>query len=310
MSKTRTILNIAGIMMFLFAVTSLAQAQATRTWVSGVGDDANPCSRTAPCKTFAGAISKTATAGEISVLDPGGFGAVTITKSITLNGDGTLAGILSSLTSGIIVNAPANAVVNIRSLSINGAGNGTNGIRWVTTVGGAGNGTKLYVENCTITGVAGPGIIADINFIGNLFVKNTSIKNVTGNGIQIQTTSGFVGAVLDRVSLDGLATGVVVGNNGFMSIRDSSISLCSSTGVNISGSGGATASIENCLLNNNPTSINVGATNVLNLSSSTLENNTTAVASAAPPANLHSSGNNRFLGNTNDGAALTVTLQK
>jgi hypothetical protein len=66
----------------------MAQAQATRTWVSGVGDDANPCSRTAPCKTFAGAISKTAPCGEISVLDPGGFGAVTITKSITINGTG------------------------------------------------------------------------------------------------------------------------------------------------------------------------------------------------------------------------------
>ncbi|MCU0340213.1 MAG: hypothetical protein MUE30_10020, partial [Spirosomaceae bacterium] len=74
-------------------------------WVSGVGDDANPCSRTAPCKTFAGAISKTAAGGEISVLDPGGFGAVTITKSITLNGDGTLAGILASGTNGIVINA-------------------------------------------------------------------------------------------------------------------------------------------------------------------------------------------------------------
>src|SRR5438034_3704953 len=84
--------------------SNVAQAQATRTWVSGVGDDANPCSRTAPCKTFAGAISKTATGGEISVLDPGGFGAVTITKGITLNGTGTLAGILSAGTQAIIVN--------------------------------------------------------------------------------------------------------------------------------------------------------------------------------------------------------------
>ena len=62
-----------------------AQAQATRTWVSGVGDDVNPCSRTAPCKTFAGAISKTANGGEIDCLDPGGYGTLTITKSITVS---------------------------------------------------------------------------------------------------------------------------------------------------------------------------------------------------------------------------------
>src|SRR5919198_6054446 len=93
----------ATLIMILWS--SLAYAQATRTWVSGVGDDANPCSRTAPCKTFAGAISKTAAGGEISALDPGGFGAVTITKSITINGDGTLASIVASLTNGIIINA-------------------------------------------------------------------------------------------------------------------------------------------------------------------------------------------------------------
>src|ERR1700742_40193 len=112
--------------------SSGAFAQATRTWVSGVGDDVNPCSRTAPCKTFAGAISKTASGGEISVLDPGGFGAVTITKSITLDGDGTLAGILAATVNGIIVNAGVNDVVVIRSISINGtsgANIGLNGIR-------------------------------------------------------------------------------------------------------------------------------------------------------------------------------------
>src|SRR5438093_5866225 len=91
-------------LVFVFA--SLAQAQATRTWVSGVGDDANPCSRTAPCKTFAGAISKTAAGGEINVLDPGGFGAVTITKSITIRSDHVEAGVLVSGTNAIIVNVP------------------------------------------------------------------------------------------------------------------------------------------------------------------------------------------------------------
>src|SRR5947207_7356853 len=107
MNKFRFTINVLAIAIFTFAFASMAQAQATRTWVSGVGDDANPCSRTAPCKTFAGAISKTATGGEIDVLDPGGFGAVTITKSITLDGGGFIAGVLVSGTNGIVVNAAA-----------------------------------------------------------------------------------------------------------------------------------------------------------------------------------------------------------
>src|SRR5438270_4587945 len=80
-----------------------AQAQ-TRTWVSGVGDDLNPCSRTAPCKTFAGAISKTAAGGEIDCLDPGGFGGVTITKSITIDCTGTFGSILAAGANGVTAN--------------------------------------------------------------------------------------------------------------------------------------------------------------------------------------------------------------
>lgn len=310
MSKARFVVNALALIVLTLGVSSLANAQATRTWVSGVGDDVNPCSRTAPCKTFAGAISKTAAKGEISVLDPGGFGAINITKSITINGDGTLAGILASLVTGVIVNAPATTdVVYLRNLTINGAGNGLNGIRFL----GAG---KLYVENCAIYGFGaaapnGHGIIADQTGTGrNLFVKNTSINNCATSGITLQTTTGFVAGVLDGVTINGLPTGVVVGNNAFVSLRDSSISLSTSTGVNVSGTGGATASFENCLINNNPTAINVAANAIINLSSSTLENNTTAVASATAPANLRSSGNNRLLGNSSDGAALAITLQK
>src|SRR5438093_13689541 len=125
--------------------TSIAQAQATRTWVSGVGDDANPCSRTAPCKTFAGAISKTAVGGEIDAIDPGGFGAVTITKSITIDGGGTFASILAAGTTGVIVNAGASGVVTLRNLSINGAGNGVHGIRILTAA-------AVNIENCVIFG--------------------------------------------------------------------------------------------------------------------------------------------------------------
>src|SRR6478672_13497896 len=129
MNKFRFTIKVLTIATFMVAFASMAQAQASRTWVSGVGDDANPCSRTAPCKTFAGAISKTAACGEIDALDPAGFGAVTITKSITLDGTGTFASILASLTNGIIVNAAATDVITIRGLSINGFCNGISGIK-------------------------------------------------------------------------------------------------------------------------------------------------------------------------------------
>src|SRR5438094_10514769 len=104
MNKFRFTIKFLFIATFLLAFASIAQAQATRTWVSGVGDDVNPCSRTAPCKTFAGAISKTADGGEIDALDPGGFGTVTITKSITIDGGATLASILASGVTGVNIN--------------------------------------------------------------------------------------------------------------------------------------------------------------------------------------------------------------
>src|SRR4051812_3316645 len=125
-----------------------AAAQATRTWVSGVGNDADPCSRTAPCKTFQGALPKTAAGGEINCLDPGGFGAVTITKSISIIYDNTEAGILVAATNAIIING-AGAVVQISGLDIEGLGQtgvpGVNGIYFL-------NGASLTVRNTKIRG--------------------------------------------------------------------------------------------------------------------------------------------------------------
>src|SRR6266481_4591492 len=116
MKKLKFRLTLLGGALLMLAFTSVASAQATRTWVSGVGDDANPCSRTAPCKTFSGAISKTAPGGEIDCLDPGGFGALTITKAMTIDCTGTLGSVLVAGTNGINVNG-ANITVNLRNLS-------------------------------------------------------------------------------------------------------------------------------------------------------------------------------------------------
>src|SRR6476620_9101682 len=135
MTTFKSTIKIVSFLVFVFAFASIAQAQATRTWVSGVGDDVNPCSRTAPCKTFAGAISKTAAGGEINCLDPGGFGAVTITKSLTIDCTGTIGSILASGTNGVIINCTAGVTpapeVKLRGLSIDGAGTtmGIDGIK-------------------------------------------------------------------------------------------------------------------------------------------------------------------------------------
>src|SRR6266481_3712094 len=141
MTKIASSLFLATLSLYLPMMSSdPAHAQATRTWVSGVGDDANPCSRTAPCKTFAGAISKTATGGIIVCLDPGGFGTLTITKSIAIDCTETFGGVLAAGTNGINVNG-AGVVAILRGLSIEGVGTGLIGVN-VTQA------AAVHVEKC------------------------------------------------------------------------------------------------------------------------------------------------------------------
>ena len=191
-------------------LASPAFAQATRTWVSGVGNDANPCSRTAPCKTFAGAISKTAAAGEINVLDPGGFGAVTITKSITIRSDHVEAGVLVSGTNGIVVAAGPTDRIVLEGLDIEGLGTGINGVS-ITS------GKEIYVIRCAIRHFTGNGVnLASSTAGGHLFlndsyvlfnaggvnvaaasnigsITNTSILSNTSFGVQANSASAIVG---------------------------------------------------------------------------------------------------------------------
>lgn len=191
--------------LVLIASASTANAQATRTWVSGVGDDANPCSRTAPCKTFAGAISKTAAGGQINALDPGAFGAVTITKAITIEAQ-PFAGVLSTLgANGIVVNAGAGDVVILRGLTVDGAGSGGHGIRFLA-------GHTLSVENCTIQRFANNGIDFVPSGTSRLQIKSTSIRHngsssASVGGVLVSPIGGFAQVQLDGVTLQG--------NNGF-----------------------------------------------------------------------------------------------
>jgi hypothetical protein len=174
-----------------------AQAQATRTWVSGVGDDANPCSRTAPCKTFAGAISKTATGGEINCLDPGGFGGVTITKSIQiLCGASGTAGVLVSGTNAIIVNAAANSEIMLEGLDIEGLSTGLNGVNILAA-------NLVTIKNCEIRNFTQNGVSvgvsgARVHVQDSLILSNAS---AAGNFAGINTVSGAV-AIVSRTTID------------------------------------------------------------------------------------------------------------
>jgi parallel beta helix pectate lyase-like protein len=233
MRKILLPLSITATLLVICLWSSAAHAQATRTWVSGVGDDANPCSRTAPCKTFAGAISKTAAGGEIDALDPAGYGAVTITKAITIDGGGgQVASVLVSGTNGIIVQAGASDVVTLRNLRINGIGTGLNGIRYLS-------GGGVHVENCYIFGFTGDGINVATSTNAALFVNNTFLTD-NGNGIQIAPSAAFVRSMLVQVrSQDNSGYGFLLnpsgGGTGAGTVIVDSSALVNSTGIGVNG---------------------------------------------------------------------------
>jgi hypothetical protein len=213
MKKSALWAALLALPLFACLLASPAHAQATRTWVSGVGDDANPCSRTAPCKTFAGAISKTAPAGEINVLDPGGFGAVTITKSITISSVGFEAGVLVSGTNGIVISAGVNDTVVLEGLDIEGIGTGLNGI---TVLAGG----KVYVKNCKIHHFTQNGInMASSTAAAKLFVKDSIIiQNGTASSNPL---TGGVNINGNGVANSGVIVDTVIDNNQNFAVQAS-----------------------------------------------------------------------------------------
>src|SRR5947209_8509728 len=218
-------LTVLGI--FLLA-SVMMNAQASRTWVSGVGDDANPCSRTAPCKTFAGAISKTAAGGEIDALDPAGYGAVTITKAITIDGGGgQVASVLVSGTNGIVVQAGPSDVVILRNLRINGIGTGINGIRFLS-------GKDLNVENCYIFGFTTNGVDVALNQAtqASVHILNSVMKNIGGVGVRATNAVApavQVAFINSAVILD--TTGLEAADHSRITVHEGVIENASSDGV-------------------------------------------------------------------------------
>ncbi|HEX7297132.1 MAG TPA: right-handed parallel beta-helix repeat-containing protein [Pyrinomonadaceae bacterium] len=277
MSRIRFTLTTFGLLMFVLVTASTSQAQATRTWVSGVGDDVNPCSRTAPCKTFAGAISKTAAGGEIDALDPGGFGAVTVTKSIIIDGTtgSGFGSILASGVNGVNVNdsasgSPNTIVVRLRNLSINGAGTtlGLNGVSFTS-------GATVHVENCVIRNFSGDGIRLSSNTASRVIVENTTISE-TGDGIEIAGTPATNHALsVDHASITRTTNAVNISGRCTGAVSNSVMTLNTGAGVIISTVAGGTSIIdtENCQINFNAVGVQPNAQGVIRLSNDHMTGN-------------------------------------
>ena len=316
MARNRLTFNCIAATIVLLVASAFAQAQATRTWVSGVGDDVNPCSRTAPCKTFAGAISKTFINGEIDCLDPGGFGVVTITKSITLDGT-TGSGFGSILASGAAAGVTVNiaisptsndplAVVRLRNLSINGTGasgsvgtrTGLRGIRVLSA-------NAVFVENCVISDFSQEGIDFQPSANSRLFVTDTIVRNNGASGIFVRPSGGSSTASLDNVRIENNLIGFQLAENSKATVSNSVSTHNTNNGFVINAVTASEMNLESCVTSFNGTPLGGaglranGGLTIIRISNVTVTHNFNALTTGAG-GQILSYGNNRFAGNTND----------
>ena len=299
MIRSKSVIQLLCLTAFLFAFSALADAQATRTWVSGVGDDANPCSRTAPCKTFAGTISKTAVNGEINCIDPGGFGAVTITKSITIDCTEVSSSILSSGVNGVIINitSPTDSLktVRLRGISINGAGTGINGIRVLSA-------SSVFIEDVIIDGFTQHGISVETSVGSTKFViDRATVSNNLGNGFNTFIIGGASATLSVNNSLFAVNN---IGFNLSQSVKttfQNSIINGNNTGVLVNtGELGMT----NCQISGNVVGVQAGNGGTIRMSNNSVIGNNTGLAGTS----LISFGNNLVKGNNINGSFTSTDL--
>jgi hypothetical protein len=285
-------------------------AQATRTWISGVGDDANPCSRTAPCKTWAGAIPKTTSGGEIDALDPGGFGALTITKSITLDGGGgQVASVLAAGTNGITVAAASTDIVIIRNLRFQGLLCSTSGCTSSPGLIGISftSGGILSVENCLIDNFSTSGIGASTSVNAILNVTNTNITNA-GIGINLAPSAGTLTGTIDHTTIEkisGNGFNTAGAGNAFFTVTNSNIVNVAGIGVNAAGAGD-TLNIDLSSISNNNTGFSTSGGTIRITRNDIYDNNTNFTIVSGK---INSSGNNNVAVNGATVPNGTVTQQ-
>ena len=311
-------LSLISFVLCTLIPNSYAHAQATRTWVSGVGDDANPCSRTAPCKTFAGAISKTAARGAINCLDAGGFGALTITKAISIACESVEAGVLVAGTNGITVSAGASDIVVLRGLDIEGVGSGLDGIKF-------NSGAALHVEKCVIRGFLGaPG--NGIHFVptgtSQLFVWDTMItdnnKGAASAAILIQPSgTGTASGIVDGVTMLNNGNGLVAdgtlttGSQVSIVLRNSVASGNAINGIKVAaaaGKAGTRVIIDHSAAATNNTGVSSSGQGAdITIAYSVVTGNNTGLAFTAP-GEIRSYQTNQLRGNTTTNGSSSTTI--
>ena len=286
-----------------------AQAQPIRVFVALTGSDANPCTFASPCKSAQHAHDVVAAGGEVRMLDPGSYGLLTITKSISILGDGHGGIAASGGAVAITINAGANDSVNIRGLVIEGFGTGSEGIK-------VNSGASLNIQDSIIRKFTGAGIdYVTTTFGSQLNVSRTIVSDMaTGsNSVNIAPTGpGTVNGVFDRVELDRGDNGLVVINTNSTSqkinltIVDSVVSNNATSGILVGANALAQVMVQNCTISNNGAGLIPLALAIVRVTRSAITGNTTGFVSTLG-GSLISFGDNSLAGNTTDGAP-TSTL--
>ena len=290
-----------------------ANAQATRTWVSQAsGDDSFACSRNNPCRTFAGAIGKTAINGEINCIDAGGYGAVTITKSVTIDCTGTYGSILANaVTAGVLINIVPSAddphrSVRLRGLNINGTGvvgtvgtrTGLDGIRILQA-------SSVFVEDTVINDFSQQGVKVAAGAAVNLAMDNVTIRNTSGSGVTLSTAAGQVVAALNNVRIDGTPVGVSA--NGLVRADLRNVTLAHNTTGLRTMNADNIINVDNMMLSFSTTGAQSSAGNTIRIANSTITQNATGLFPNG--GSIVSMADNSLTGNTTDGA-FTNTVPK
>jgi hypothetical protein len=246
-----------------------AQAQLTRTYVSGSGNDGNPCTVTSPCQTIQAALALTVAGGEIYALNSANYGSVTINRAVSISGGHGTTGVLAASVNGVTINAGPNDIVNLRGLDIDGAGSGTNGVQF-------NSGASLNIYDSVIRGFTN-GINYQPSGSSNLSVGGTLISN-NSTGISFQNATASTG-VLNDVQVVNNGTGIVAFSTNSTTLAiltvQSSVVANNST-VGILSNGLSNVAVSNSTIANNGVGLeaqNTGA--LLQVSGSTVTGNGT-----------------------------------